>query len=182
MTTQIRRGNPFTQLLSMPESVEDGEFVDTFLKAEIRKVGNSLPSGYVDELDVVWQDTEEDEGKFRTLAVSAKDTSHWPLGPLEFDVKIEQATGDVYITSPKQIEVIDTVTRSALPPFPPTLVVPPRLAPASAASVRFVRPGFRTSSKVAQNQPPRTFANRRILPGERIVNPGVAIHAVRAPG
>ena len=111
MTTQIRRGNPFTQLLSMPESVEDGVFVDTFLKAEIRKVGNSLPSGYVDELDVVWQDTEEDEGKFRTLAVSVKDTSHWPLGLLEFDVKIEQATGDVYITPPEQVEVIDTVTR-----------------------------------------------------------------------
>ena len=111
MTTQIRRGNPFTQLLSMPESVEDGEFVDTFLKAEIRKVGNSLPSGYVDELDVVWQDTEEDEGKFRTLAVSAKDTSHWPLGLLEFDVKIEKANGEAYFTTVEHIEVIDTVTR-----------------------------------------------------------------------
>ena len=111
MTTQIRRGNPFTQLLSMPESVEDGAFVDTFLKAEIRKVGNSLPSGYVDELDVVWQDSEEDEGKFRTLAVYVKDTSHWPLGLLEFDVKIEKADGKTYFTTPEQVEVIDTVTR-----------------------------------------------------------------------
>ncbi len=111
MTTQIRRGNPFTQLLSLPESVEDGQFVDTFLKAEIRKVGNSLPSGYVDELDVVWQDTEEDEGKFRTLAVSAKDTSHWPLGKLEYDVKIEQANGEVYFLPVAQVEITDTVTR-----------------------------------------------------------------------
>lgn len=111
MTTQIRRGNPFTQLLSLPESVQDGQFVDTFLKAEIRKVGNSLPSGYVDELDVVWQDTEKDKGKFRTLAVYVKDTSHWPLGLLEFDVKIEKADGKVYFTTAKQVEVTDTVTR-----------------------------------------------------------------------
>lgn len=111
MTTQIRRGNPFSAIVAVPAEVEDGALAEVFLKAEIRKEGNSLPSGYVDELDVVWHDSEEDEGKFRTLALSAKDTSHWPLGKLEYDVKIEQANGEVYFLPVAQVEITDTVTR-----------------------------------------------------------------------
>ena len=110
MTTQIRRGNPFTHVLSIPETV-DSEFTDSILSAEIRKAGNSLPSGYVDELIVVWGSTVENVVDLESVTVSAKDTSHWPLGLLEFDVKIEHVTGDVYITTPEQVEVIDTVTR-----------------------------------------------------------------------
>ena len=111
MTTQIRRGNPFSAIVTIPAEVKDDALADVLFKAEIRKEGNSLPSGYVDELNVVWHDTEEDEGNIRALALSAKDTSHWPLGMLEYDVKIEQANGNTYFLPVAQVEITDTVTR-----------------------------------------------------------------------
>lgn len=110
MIPQLRRGNPFVAKLTVPSSIQDGNFSDTFLTAKIRKQGNNLPSGYVDDLGVVWKDSEEDEGKYRTVEVFFKDTSHWPLGVLEYDACVEKADGETYYLPIAHIEIIDTVT------------------------------------------------------------------------
>lgn len=81
-STPFKRGSTFSFLLQLPDGVEDDQFKDWTLKAQLRKQGNSQQSGFVTELECNWVE----DSKSKTVRVYKADTSTWPTGLLEMDI------------------------------------------------------------------------------------------------
>lgn len=107
MNHVIRHGNPLILSIALPADEEDGTYSNWHPKAQFRKKGNDMPSGFVFETtDITWVDSITT----KELTLTVKDTSKWPTGVLEFDVVLTSPGGQTYRTEKQTVEIQKGIT------------------------------------------------------------------------
>src|SRR5690606_19183018 len=132
-------GDTFKYTFNVPECFPDDFFElgsttggPTALSAQLRKVGNRGPKGFIAQLTVEWakQDDPDNPGNeiddYTKIVVSYMkdgepgDTSYWPICPLEFDVLFETtlSNGEVraYRSKPVLVDMVASVTTKEVLP------------------------------------------------------------------
>ena len=105
---EFKRGATFMVAMSVPENVPLGYFSNWTAEAQIRKAGNDNASGLIEDLVFTWTDPEDT----RHFTLTSEDTSDWPLGLAEIDVKFtSNENGRVATTKTVQLEITRNITR-----------------------------------------------------------------------
>lgn len=87
-----KRGDTFRKLAIVPPELADGYFIGWTVAAQLRAVRGEL----IDDLTVEWL---EPAATTRCLAITATDTSLWPLGVHEFDVQFIRTSDGFKVSS-----------------------------------------------------------------------------------
>lgn len=85
----FKAGSTFSFMFKIPDNIPDGYFSDWALSAQLRKKGNSMPSGLIAYISCYWLNKEESRyvGFFHNL------TEDWPKGIAELDVLLTSPSG-----------------------------------------------------------------------------------------
>ena len=79
------------------------DFTGTIGTSQIRMLDDTL----VDALSVEWLDINT-----RAIKVYKQDTTAWPIGTAEIDIKFTTLNGDVLFTSTQPIEIVKGITHA----------------------------------------------------------------------
>lgn len=114
------RGQTLEFIMELPPTVPlnwfgtdatPGNGVTTTLSASLRKFQNAGPSGFIADLNPVWE-PGTGHTKIRFLVY---DTANWPLGPVEFDLVMTRTVANIgmsktYRSLPVKFSIVDGVT------------------------------------------------------------------------
>ena len=104
---QHKRGSTFSLAFSLPDCIDEGFFSTWKVEAQLRKEGNTMPSGLIANLTAQW----DDPVKAKNILVYYKDTSSWPLGLAELDIQLVSIDGFKRSTETVIIDLIHGVTK-----------------------------------------------------------------------
>lgn len=79
------------------------DFTGTAVSSQIRMLNDTL----VDTLDAVWLDVTT-----RSVKVYKKDTTAWPVGVAEIDIKFTNPADEVLFTSTQPVNIVKGVTHA----------------------------------------------------------------------
>lgn len=100
-TRPLKRGDTFRRLYRVDPDTEDGFFIGWTLRGEVRNQAGKV----ISEAEAYWGEPEEET---RFLIIECLDTSSWPLGRLEVDVRFTRtADGEKVSTDSILFNVID---------------------------------------------------------------------------
>lgn len=99
-----KRGASFFLLVRIPSAFADGHFAGWVPTAQVRTDKGVL----VADLVVAWQDPVTT----RILELKCIDTTAWPLGSAEFDVRLTAADGFVVATSTANFHIVREATHA----------------------------------------------------------------------
>lgn len=105
-TVPFKRGATFTFLLELPPAVEDGHFAGWSLKSRLRRQENNLTEGFIADLTATW----EDPATARRVRIHHPDTSAWPVGIAEVDVRFTSPEGIVVASTTLYFDILPEVT------------------------------------------------------------------------
>lgn len=105
---EFKRGATFMVVMNLPESVPLNYFDGWNPEAQIRKANNDNQSGFIDDLTFEWADIETS----RQFTLTCEDTSKWPVGAAEIDVKFTSMTnGRVATTKTVKLNITRNITK-----------------------------------------------------------------------
>lgn len=99
-----KRGASLLLLACIPARFPDGYFTAWVPSAQVR---SATSDALVAQLDVAWADA----ATARVLRVSCLDTTAWPLGKLEFDVRLTDPQGFVVPSGTVRLNIVKDITR-----------------------------------------------------------------------
>lgn len=95
-------GSSFEYFVDIPEGFPDGYFSGWALKSQIRDRAGRL----IAEVSATWADSAT-----RTINLFVADTSEWPVGVAELDIRLSSGTAKVLTTETVVVELVRGVTR-----------------------------------------------------------------------
>lgn len=99
----IARGATLDIAVRIPDGFADGHFAGWTPTAQLRTYADAL----IATLDAQWVDAAET----RYIQLHAADTSAWPVGPAQFDVRLTSPTGVRLQTTMATLQISKGVTR-----------------------------------------------------------------------
>lgn len=104
---QHKRGSTFSLAFSLPDCIDEGFFSTWKVEAQLRKEGNTMPSGLIANLSASW----ENSYKAKTILVFHKDTSMWPNCSAVMDIRLISEDGQTKHTESVYIAIVQGVTK-----------------------------------------------------------------------
>lgn len=89
--TPFKRGQTFSFLMKIPDTIADGFLRSWLPRAQIRKARNTSADGLIADVSCFWADPKTT----RYLTLHHSLTAKWPIGEAEMDVVFESASGTV---------------------------------------------------------------------------------------
>ena len=109
MTTPVisfKRGATFSISMKIPSTIADSALHDWVVSAQIRKLGNDLPSGFIGDMACHWLDPNTN----RILIIQHDATDNWPICEAEFDVMFKSPKGQRIRSNTVQVSIKKGVT------------------------------------------------------------------------
>ena len=106
--TEFIRGSTFSAVVAIPQETPADFFVGWPLKSQIRRRKNGEDYGLIQELEVNWVN---DDTETRQLLLYCKDTSKWPLGLAEVDVRFKSPDGEIVQSSHVPFKIVRGITQ-----------------------------------------------------------------------
>ena len=105
----FKRGSTFSMKLKMPVAIEPGTLKNWFIKAQLRRRHNDLPSGLVADISAYWADPTT----ATVVVLHHPLTDKWPLGDAELDVMFTSAGGQKLSSKTISVSIERGITRNA---------------------------------------------------------------------
>ena len=104
---QHKRGSTFSLAFSLPDCIDEGFFSTWKVEAQLRKEGNTMPSGLIANLSAFW----DDPIKAKNIVVFYKDTSSWPNCSAVLDIKLTSLEEQSRHTESIYVAIVQGVTK-----------------------------------------------------------------------
>lgn len=104
---QHKRGSTFSLAFSLPDCIDEGFFSTWKVEAQLRKEGNTMPSGLIANLSASW----DDPSKAKNIIVFHKDTSSWPSCLAVMDIRLTSVDGQVRHSESIYVTIDQGVTK-----------------------------------------------------------------------
>ena len=104
---QHKRGSTFSLAFSLPDCIDEGFFSTWKVEAQLRKEGNTMPSGLIANLSASWDDPK----KAKNILVFHKETSSWPNCSAVMDIRLTSVDSQVRHTESVYIAIVQGVTK-----------------------------------------------------------------------
>uniref|UniRef100_A0AB39ACL0 L-shaped tail-fiber protein n=1 Tax=Erwinia phage Fifi051 TaxID=3238787 RepID=A0AB39ACL0_9CAUD len=101
------KGQTFSFLMKIPDSVEAGFFKGYLPKAQLRKYKSNQSNGLIANLNCFWADPKTT--KMLTLYDNA--TENWPVGLAELDVLFQSAEGSLIRSTTVTVQIVRGITQ-----------------------------------------------------------------------
>lgn len=104
---QHKRGSTFSLAFSLPDCIDEGFFSTWKVEAQLRKEGNTMPSGLIAQLSAQW----DDPFKAKNILLFYEDTTSWAVCDAYLDVRLVSSTGHVRHSESVPVSIISGVTK-----------------------------------------------------------------------
>lgn len=106
MNIQFKRGQTFSIIVDVPNTVADGALIGWTVEAHLRKINDGSPNGLIATLTSYWEDADTT----RQIHLYHNITDAWPLGTAELDVKFTSAGGEKLYSETLTFDIIRSIT------------------------------------------------------------------------
>lgn len=106
-TMEFKRGATLGLVVRLPPNIQDGFFTNWDISSQIRRHKNNTLKGFIADLNATWIESPDNN----MVLIHHSDTTEWPLGLAEFDLKFTSPTGTVVKSVTVSVNITDGVTK-----------------------------------------------------------------------